>query len=136
MHRKYTPCTDPLFIYSSIKPSHFSGSAELPPLITSTMRGFAEVLLLVACTLIPSLFANGLQGLLPTINHGRGRRNAVIRGLLVSRQGICETGFVVCEAIGCCPIGWNCCDGSSLPPTFFLLPSSIPEQNFFRWQLL
>ena len=53
----------------------------------------------------------------------------MLKGLLVSRQGLCDPGFVGCEATGCCPVAWNCCVGSS--PFFFFLffffPSSIAD---------
>jgi hypothetical protein len=127
---------------SLIKPS--SQAVSTQPILnlptTSTMRRFTEVLLLVACTLLPSLLVNGLQDseLLPTVNYkpqvGLQRRNTVIRGLLVSRQGLCNPGFFVCEAIGCCPTGSSCCMGLSLPPTILFL--SIAELKFLRWQLL
>ena len=92
-------------------------------LTTSTMRGFSEAtlsVLLVAFTLrvVPSLFVNGQ--LRPTSNYKPARRSTVIRGLLVTRQDYCQPGFDLCESIGCCLTGWNCCIGSSLPPTFFL----------------
>jgi len=83
------------------------------------MRGFSEALLLVAFTLLPSLFVNG-QELHSTSNFKPVRRNSVLRGLLVSRQGVCDPGFVGCEATGCCPTGWNCCvDGNCCDPTTY-----------------
>lgn len=95
---------------------------------TSTMQRLTEVLLLAACMLFPALFVNGLQGIQPTVKYQPVRRQAVIRGLLVLRQSLCPNGFNECEAIGCCPLGWNCCSGSSLLSNniFFLfgVPSS------------
>jgi len=82
------------------------------------MRGFSEALLLVAFTLLPSLFVNGQ--LRQTSSFKPVRRNSVLRGLLVSRQGVCDPGFVGCEATGCCPVGWNCCvDGNCCDPTTY-----------------
>ena len=102
------------------------------------MPRFSEVvLLLVSFMLLPSLFVNGLQELRPTVNYNLKltRRNAVIRGLLFSRQLECDPGFNVCETISCCPLAWNCCSSSSFPST---LPSFSPSLilNFLRWRLL
>ena len=85
-------------------------STKSPRSQTSTMRRFTEVLLLVACTFPPSLFINGLLLLSPTVNYTPEPRNAVIRGLLVLRQGACP-GSVECGTTGCCPVGWSCCSG-------------------------
>ena len=81
------------------------------------MPRFSKVLLLVSFTLLSSLFVNGIQELSPTVNYKHSRRNGVIRGLLVSRQDVCDPGFVGCEATGCCPVSWNCCISSSFPST-------------------
>ena len=109
--------------FTLIKPS-IPGCTQpsLPP--TSTMPRLSETLL-VAFILLPWLLVNGLDGLTPAFDYKPAPRNAVIRGLLVSRQGVCSAGFVGCEATGCCPTGWNCCSGSSFPPTvlfFFQVP--------------
>ena len=86
----------------------------------TTMRQFrfTEVLLLVACTLLPPLFVDGLQVLHSTVKYNGQRKDAVIRGLLVTRQHFCSTGYFICESTGCCPTKWHCCRGLSLPPTF------------------
>ena len=93
------------------------------------MRGFSESLLLVAFTLLPSLFVNGQ--LHQTSSFKPVRRNSVLRGLLISRQGVCDPGFVGCEATGCCPTGWNCCVGSSIHSQLFFFSSFMAEFLFF-----
>ena len=99
------------------------------------MPRFSEVvLLLVSFTLLPSLIVNGFQELSRTVNYKYTRRDAVIRGLLFSRD--CSPGLNVCEIVGCCPASWECCAGSSYPSTILSFSSSIADLNFLRFHML
>ena len=102
------------------------------------MRRFTELLLLTTCIFLLPLFVYGLGSFHSTVKYNAEQRGTVIRGLLVIRQDnyYCPyAGEYICESIHCCPGGWNCCRGLSLPPTV-LFEFHRSATNLVRRQLL